>query len=194
MLNYRKKIFNSLFIITAQLLCIIIMPIGYYSIRNYYGYCNYQGYGNGILKKGLRLTTDERLDIAIRYYLHNQISIDYREIAKAEQIERQQSDSLEERFKLIPYSSREENLKENPDCCERTWGEICPEIDQFFFRERASGAGDGMFNFKHKVRYTAQSGTYKERETTNTFIMVNNCGGVTNKFYYGNLNFSSSAK
>jgi hypothetical protein len=109
--------------------------------------------------------------------------MDYEEIQKAEQAESLSSEDLEKRFTLIRYGNREEFLQENPDRRGLTWG--LQEGDWFGFWERADGAGDGMFNFKHKVRYTDQEGSRKEIETTNTHIMVNNCGQPRNRFYYG---------
>ena len=137
--------------------------------------------------RGRRFTTEERLDIAIDHYLCNQTSIDYREIEKAEQM--RSSGDVRERFALIYYGSKGEFMRENPDCCKLTPYSAQQDIfgyDSFsgfvpFFEpkrgsERASGMGDGMFVFKHKIRYTDQGGTSKEIETTKLYIMVNNCG------------------
>jgi hypothetical protein len=135
--------------------------------------------------RGCRFSTEERLVIAITHYLKNQIGMDCSEIQKVEQAESLSSKDLEKRFTVIPYGSQDEFFQENPECCERTWGLV--EGDQFGFWERADGAGDGMFKFKHKVRYTDQDGSRKEIETTNTYIMVYNCGEARDRFYYGNV-------
>lgn len=150
-------------------------------ILNYYGYC-IEPMPYELKYKWCRLSTKERLDKAIDHYLQFQITMDYNEIAKKENIE---FDDVEKNFTLLPYKSRREFFKENPNCCERSWGLV--EGDHFLFWERAHGAGDGMFNFKHKVCYKDKNGVRKEIETTNTFIMVYNCGGVSDQFYYGKI-------
>ena len=130
-----------------------------------------------------RFTAEERLDIAIDHYLCNQIPIDYRVIEEAEQIG--SSGDAREWFTLIPYDSKDEFLRENPDCCKLTPYSAQQNIfgyDLLIFEEpstgneRASGMGDGMFVFKHKVRYMSQGGIRKKIETTKPYIMVNNCG------------------
>jgi len=178
---------------------------GYTSIRNYHGYCIYlppSGVGmppreirdevtqscyiSSVKEekvRGHRFTTEERLDIAIDHYLCNQTSMDYQEIEKAEQME--SPDDARERFTLIPYDSKGEFLRENPGCCKLTTYPARQNIfgyEILFFEEpssgneRASGMGDGMFVFKHKVRYMDQGGIRKEAEATKIYIGVNNCG------------------
>jgi hypothetical protein len=190
---YFKTAVFALFILPSLLVLLAsiyaVASMGYTSIRNYYGYCTW--------KKPLRdrrFTTEERLDIAINYYLGAQENRDYEEIGKAEGMEGQISipfphETAKQRFTLIPYTGKDEFLRENPDCCQRTWG--LAEGEQFGTWERVDGAGDGMFNFRHKVRYLDQQGVRKEIETTNTFIMVNNCGDSRGKFYYGKVIDSS---
>ncbi len=132
-------------------------------------------------QRGRRFTTEERLDIAINHYLCNQKFMDYMEIEKAEQMESVSSNDLRKLFTLISYGSKEEFLRENPDCCKQTWGLM--NTDQFGFWKRAIGDGNGMFNFRHKIRYMDQEGTRKEMESTRIFIMVNNCGYPKEKIY-----------
>ena len=89
----------------------------YTSIRNYYGYCASRYASH-------RLTTEERLDIAIDHYLLEQINMDYKEILKAEYPEYRgygTPEDLKERFTLITYGDKDEFLQANPGCCKRTW-------------------------------------------------------------------------
>ena len=191
-IKFLVKCFFLLDVLLILLAVLIAYSDGQYvNIRNYHGYCTSPSYRYD--KKYLlerRLTTEERLDIAIDRYLRNQ-SMDYQEIWKAERGERWQNweftipRDLEERFTLIPYADKEEFLQANPGCCKRSWG--LAEGDQFGCRERADGAGDGMFNFKHKVRYIDQEGVRKEIETTNSYISVNNCGYARPRVHGGEV-------
>jgi hypothetical protein len=181
-LSSGRKILPKLlfkFFLTLLVLLLLLVLYGlaertYKNIRNYYGYCTWE---KGDLR-GRRFTTEERLDIAINDYLGNQINLDYQEIGKAEGMRRAPIDDLKNRFTLIPYSGKDEFLRVNPDCCQLTW-----HLSEFGFWERADGIGDGMFDFKHKVRYMNQEGSLKEIETTNTYIEVNNCGHPGHNFY-----------
>jgi hypothetical protein len=161
------KFFLSLLALFLFLVLYAFAEHEYTKIRNYLGYCTW---GKGDLR-GRRFTTEERLDIAINDYLLNQISMDYSEISKAE---RASLSGVEKRFTLIPYGGKDEFLRINPSCCQLTWHGS--EGYFFGYQERAKGIGDGMFDFKHKVRYMDQEGSRKEIETTNTYMEVNNCG------------------
>ncbi|MDR1662566.1 MAG: hypothetical protein LBR95_09130 [Azoarcus sp.] len=176
----RKFLPKLLFKFLLSLLVLLSLPAlyglaekTYQSIRNYYEYCTWE---KGDLR-GRRFTTQERLDIAINDYLENQISMDYNEIKKAERI----WDDAKKRFTLIPYGGKDEFLRVNPGCCQLTWHRS--EGYEFEFWARAEGIGNGMFDFKHKVRYMDQEGSRKEIETTNTYTRVSNCGHPRSKFY-----------
>ena len=152
----------------------------YVSARNYQGYCSGEG-----ARYSRNLTTEERLDRAVADYIQNQILIDFNEIEVAENGGRRQGgymDALERRFTRIPYTNKAEFYQVNPACCERVWSTV--EGEQFGFRERAAGAGNGMFVFKYKVRYKNREGVAKEVGSTNTYMIVNNCGYPTYRFYY----------
>ena len=180
----------KLFVLIPVLLILLLVLIclgewSYISIRNYYGYCTYSSSKNKDFR-GRRFTTEERRDIAINHYLRNQISMDHREIERAELLSSVKDQ--EKRFTLIPYADKDEFLQANPGCCKRSWGmEGVLEGDRFWRQERAEGYGDGMFNFRHKVRYMSQEGVRKEIETTNTYIIVFNCGVAKNRFYHGKV-------
>ena len=189
-IEFLIKLLLKLYLLLAVLLSLLLILIGYgglsyISIRNYYGYCTFPSYSQKHLS-GRRLTTEERLDIAINSYLRSQISMGYWEVQKAEQVESLSREDLEKRFTLIPYGNKEEFLQANPGCCKRSWG-ITGEYEQFGFWERAGGVGDGMFNFKHKVRYMDQKGIRKEIETTNVYIAVDNCGNAKHRVYAGRI-------
>jgi len=120
-----------------------------------------------------RLTTEERRDIAINYYLCDREElVAYNKIREVEKLG--STDDVKKLFTLIPYGSKEEFLRENPDCCELLWGSV-GKYD-FGFWGRAKGIGNGAFNFRHKIRYMDREGIRKEVERTNLFIMVDNCG------------------
>ena len=111
------------------------------------------------------------------------------------------TDDVMKLFILIPYASKDEFLRENPGCCQLTpyrsrqniFG-YDPEFISFNFPgnsptirpgdERASGKGNGMFNFRRKVRYLDQQGVRKEIEITETYIGVDNCGNPWSHRYY----------
>lgn len=151
----------------------------YDAIRNYQGYCTALGE-----KHNTNLTTDQRLRIAVSEYLRSQASTDFHEIAYVENSKGKMMghESLRENFSLLTYSSESEFFKFNPDCCDRIGSLV--EGDQFGFWERAGGSGDGMFNFTHKVRYSARNGVSKEFSSTRTFVTVSNCGNATIKSYH----------
>lgn len=167
LIKFMLKIFVAMFI-TIMILWLIDST--YSNIRTYQGYCTWDEE-----RMGKRFTTEERLDIAINYYLKNQNFIDFSEIEIIENNNRRRRnffEDLENRFTLIPYGNKEEFLKENPECCElTTWDE------QFGFWERADGIGDGMFIFQHKIRYIdKKTGIHKEIMSKDTNYQVNNCG------------------
>jgi hypothetical protein len=162
------KLFLSILVLLLLLALYGLAEQTYKNIRNYYGYCTTWRKGD---PQGRRFTTEERLDIAINDYLGNQINMDYQEIGKAEGMG---WGNAQKQFTLIPYGGKDEFLRVNPGCCQLTW--YGSEGYVFGFWERASGIGDGMFDFKHKVRYVDQEGSRKEIETANTYIEVNNCG------------------
>lgn len=165
------------------IVALILYGIGnwaYISARNYQGYCSGSGTMNNV-----KLTTKERLDIAVARYLQNQTLMDLNEIEIVENGNRRESDYLEElqkTFTLVPYSSEVEFYQVNPDCCKRTWSMV--EGDQFGFWERTEGSGNGMFIFSHKIRYSSKDGGVKEIDSTNTYLAVNNCGYPTYRFYH----------
>ena len=141
---------------------------------------------------GRRFTTEERLDIAINYYLCRQESMDYIEIEGAEKMRSYPWDYVEKHFSLIKYGSKEEFRRENLDCCK-----LIPypsEQNRYGSRplfgtpdpgnERANGMGNGMFNFKHKVRYMDEKGTRKEITTSHTVMMVGNCGYPNERIFW----------
>ncbi|MFE8046229.1 hypothetical protein RBA63_11345 [Brenneria goodwinii] len=172
-----KLVLKILLLMFITLVIVAIIEIIYTSTRNYLGYCTWDNQ-----RMGKRYTTQERLDIAIAKYLQYQTTKDYLEIGKSEHIIGS-SDELEQHFTLIHYSNKEEFLKENPECCERTWGLL--EGDQFGFWERTDGAGDGMFDFRHKIRYIdKKNGTYKEIFSKKTYYEVNNCGYALGHYYF----------
>lgn len=161
-----KKIRNTLkaILVLSVIFMLILISISFYeNLRNYYGYCD--RYGD---RKGARFSTEERLDIAIDHYIARQY-YDYHEIGQVERKDNPPRSELKKIFELIPYQSKSEFLKENPDCC---------ELDQLYFDfwDRAAGSGNGTFVFKHKIRYRMPDGTTKEIVSQKTTIDVNNCG------------------
>ncbi|RLM17923.1 hypothetical protein BIY29_18820 [Brenneria alni] len=172
-----KFLLKILLLMFITLVIVAVIEFFYTSTRNYLGYCTWDNQ-----RMGKRYTTQERLDIAIAKYLQYQTTKDYLEIGKSEHIIGS-SDDLEQHFTLIHYSNKEEFLNENPDCCERTWGLV--EGDQFRFWDRTDGAGDGMFIFRHKIRYIdKKTGMQKNIFSRNTYYDVNNCGYATGHYYY----------
>ncbi|MEE3662983.1 hypothetical protein V2I52_13750 [Brenneria sp. g21c3] len=164
-----KFILKILLLMFIILVIVAIIEMIYTSTRNYLGYCTWDNQ-----RMGKRYTTEERLDIAIAKYLQYQTTKDYLEIGKFERIIGS-SDELEQNFALIHYSNKEEFLKENPECCERTWGDV--EGPQFRFWDRTDGAGDGMFIFRHKIRYIdKKTGAHKYIFSKYSHYQVNNCG------------------
>ncbi|ATA25956.1 hypothetical protein JMY81_21365 [Brenneria goodwinii] len=165
-----KFILKILLLMFITLVIVAIIEMIYTSTRNYLGYCTWDNQ-----RMGKRYTTQERLDIAIAKYLQYQITDDYLEIRKAERINSDDFDELEQRFILIQYNSKEAFIKENPACCERTWGLV--EGPVFDLWERTDGIGDGMFDFRHKIRYIDKKhNTYKEIFSKYIYYQVNNCG------------------
>lgn len=141
-------------------------------MRSYEGYCE---------TTGVRLTTAERLDIAVNHYVRQQTLTDLLEIRQAEG----RSGAIEDMgrfYKLIPYQSSAEFRRENPDCCSRTWGNV--EGDQFGFWERSEGAGDGMFEFYHRIRYVGEDGVEKVVVSRKTYYTVNNCGHARPRAFF----------
>ena len=188
--KFSIKLLLKRFLVLAVLLVLLLIMLwiliglgerSYAKIRNYYGYCTRPLSTNEDIR-GHRFTTEERLDIAINHYLRDPTNMDYYEIRMAEQMESLSWRDLQKRFTLIPHGDKEEFLRANPDCCNRSWG-VTGEYEQFGFWERTRGAGDGMFNFKHKVRNMDQEGARKEIESTSTYMMVHNCGYVNYRVY-----------
>ncbi len=136
----------------------------YIAIPNYYGYCS---------RNGSNLTKKQRLDIAIERYLHEQYH-DYHSIRYVEQREVLPKIKFEKYFRIIPYKNKEEFLKINPECCELEWYHT--EKFWFGFWERAEGSGNGIFNFKHKIRYQLPDGSVRMIDSKNMYYQVNNCG------------------
>ncbi|MDR1850503.1 MAG: hypothetical protein LBQ75_10740 [Zoogloeaceae bacterium] len=190
------------FVLLLLLTLCILAGLAYTYTRNYYGYCTWGSRHVGLVPveqdgvirsctdsplakenlRGRRFTTEERLDIAINHYLCDQRYMDSQLIARAEGMRGASRDDVEKRFTLIPYGGKDEFLRENPDCCQLTWrgseGLEFPVWDSGALTGDGlvSGVGNGMFAFKHKVRYMDQQGTHKEIETVNAYIKVNNCG------------------
>ncbi|MGN5222263.1 hypothetical protein [Aeromonas veronii] len=167
-------------------LCIAVLIIygignwAYISARNYQGYCSM----DGVIHK-IKLDTKERLDIAVARYLRSQTLMDLNEIELFENDGRRSGEyfeSLKSEFVLVPYSSKSDFYRSNPDCCELTWNMV--EGDQFGFWERASGSGNGMFVFNHKIRYFNRGGVEKEIYSRSTYLSVDNCGYAKYKFYH----------
>jgi hypothetical protein len=141
---------------------------------------------------GYRFTTEERFDIALNHYLCNQGSMDYPEIKEAENIKGYSIDETKNRFALILYGSKNEFLRENPGCCDLIpyWTKQNRFGYEFLlFRgdpspgnERATGMGNGMFAFKHRVRYLDRERNSKKIKTTKTYIYVGNCGFPSHDF------------
>ncbi|MDX5629420.1 MULTISPECIES: hypothetical protein [unclassified Brenneria] len=164
-----KFILKILLLMFITLVIVAIIEMIYTSTRNYLGYCTWDNQ-----RMGKRYTTQERLDIAIAKYLQYQTTGDYFEIGKSERIIGS-SDELEQHFTLIHYRNKEEFIKENPTCCERTWGLV--EGPVLGFWERTDGIGDGMFDFRHKIRYIDnKTGTHKYIISKYSYYQVNNCG------------------
>lgn len=182
----------------------------YTSIRNYHGYCTYSPprrqvelwddttlscYKSPVKEdlRGRRFTMEERLDIAINYYMCNQISMDYIEIENAEGMREASMNDGKQRFTLIPYSSKEEFVRENPDCCKLLPYPFRQDIlgheiflwggESSLGSERANGMGDGIFDFKRKVRYMDREGSRKEINIIKRYIAVSNCG-YPNKHWF----------
>ncbi|QTF10576.1 hypothetical protein HC231_23610 [Brenneria izadpanahii] len=164
-----KFILKILMLMFITRTIVVVIDIAYTDTRNYLGYCTRDNQ-----QMGKRYTTQERLDIAIANYLKNQTTDDDMEIRKAERII-DNPDKTEQRFTLIHYNNKAEFLKENPTCCKRTWG--LEEGGKSWFWVRTNGAGDGMFDFQHKIRYIDRTtGVRKEIISQNTYYLVNNCG------------------
>ena len=197
------KLFLKSFFLTliAALILIGLVNRAYVSVGNYFGYCTRKSLKRVITDTGIRYkdfrgyryTTEEWLDIAINSYLSVQ-EMDYAEIWKAEQLEERKlkkdwefdiPKDMEKRFTLIAYIDKDEFLRANPGCCKLSWG--VAGGDRFGFLERADDCGDGMFNFKHKVRYLDQQGTRKDVDSTNTYVTVGNCGYAGLRVYEGEV-------
>ncbi|MFE8101186.1 hypothetical protein RBA71_06745 [Brenneria goodwinii] len=167
LIKFMLKIFVAMFI-TIMILWLIDST--YSNIRTYQGYCTWDEE-----RMGKRFTTQERLDIAINSYLQDQALLSVMEIDLAENKTKRSKGfftNIEKRFTLIPYNNKEEFIKENPNCCERTWG-----LAGFGFWERIDGIGDGMFIFQHKIRYIdKETEDYREILSKQTYYQVNNCG------------------
>jgi len=191
-------------IVLALLLLLILSELAktvYTYTRNYYGYCTRKTDGrylkvpverDGIIQsctisplakdlRGRRFTTEERLDLAINHYLCSLQYWDYNAIGAAEGMRSAWDDDIDKQFTLLYYDSKDEFLRENPDCCQLTWRSS--EGDEFPVWETGvdvgnglvNGIGNGMFKFNHKVRYLDRQGTRKEIDSTG-YIRVNNCG------------------
>ena len=163
------------------LFILVLTSISFYqSLRRYQGYCDLKK-GTGRENYGTRLSTRQRLNIAVEQYLKNQFR-DYDEIGQAEReallpatkvenmyISNPPMYELEKIFELIPYQSKADFFKENPNCC---------ELDLLYhdFWDRAAGSGEGTFVFTHKIRYKMPEGTYKEIISKKMTIEITNCG------------------
>jgi len=195
---FNTAVFSLFALALFFVLLLALYGVGYWaytSIRNYYGYCTYPSYAKRELR-GHRFTTEERLDIAINYYLGDQRN-DYREIRAVEGMKEASLDDVEKYFTLIPYGSKDEFLRENPDCCELIpysshQNMFIPIVifgDHGRGDERASGRGDGKFSLKYKIRYMDGEGNRKETmifplpaRDLNKYIRVDNCGNP--EYYY----------
>lgn len=111
---------------------VAVITFTYTSTRNYLGSRIWDNQ-----RMGKRYTTQERLDISIGNYLQRQTVIGLLDIEFFTNNNRRKGEFFEElvkRFILMPYNSKEEFLKENPRCYERTWGLV--EGGQFGFWAR----------------------------------------------------------
>jgi hypothetical protein len=144
------------------------------NIRKKQGYCTWKEE-----KKGLIISRDQRLDVAINAYLKDQISIDYREIELIGNNEKRDPayrEFIKSHFSLIRYSNREEFLKDNPQCCAVVGVDIPAPSGDFW--DWASNPGTIVFEVKHKIRYTDQNGNLKQIPSYHTYFAIDNCGGV----------------
>ena len=168
-------VFRVCFLAVFVLFLYIARECIYLSSNNYYGYCA-EGFNEGV-----KLSVDQRLDLAINHYLKNQLSYAFGEIRNAEDKALSRAD-LRSRFSLVPYKSVREFKELNPTCCDRVYGLV--EGDFIGFEERISGAGDGVFKFSHKVRYENSEGGLKEIVSESSYYLVSNCGVPKYSFYY----------
>jgi hypothetical protein len=127
-------------------------------IRNQQGYCAWKED-----KKGLIISRDQRLDLAINAYMRDQTSIDYQEIELIENNGKRDSaywGYLKENFHLLLYKNKEEFLNENQQCCAVVGVDIPAPSGDFW--DWSSNPGTSVFEVKHKIRYTDQNGNLKE--------------------------------
>lgn len=173
----RKILVSALVVLVSG---VLILIIGFYA-ENYYdysrrshGYCTWE---EG--KEGIRLTKEQRRDLAISRFLQDQTSVDYREIELAEEQGRRRMNYWEyfkDNFTLMRYSNKEELLKENVQCCAQVGVDIRPPSGDFWDWE--NNPGTSVFEIKHRIRYADKSGSLKEVISSHTYFAVDNCGGV----------------
>ena len=139
-----------------------------------------QGYCTWIKeKKGILLSEEHRLNLAVEAYLGNQESIDYREIELYEgggKRDRSLYRKIKESYSLLPYRDMDDFLYKNNKCCSVVGVDIpYPSGDLFDF---LSNVGDSVFEIKHRIIFSDNSGYIREIESDRTYFSVDNCGVV----------------
>lgn len=168
------KILKYSILVISLFIVLVFSAIAYEKTRNYLGYCTWI---DG--KENMRLSTEERLDIAINEYLKGQETLAFLAIEMAENNNKRNGDflsKLRNEYTLVKYNNKEEFLRENPNCCSLKFDFI--EGPQFGLWDLAAGSGKGAFVFDHKVRYLDKNGNLKVINSNNFTFSVNNCGEV----------------
>jgi len=140
----------------------LIHNLIYGGVRNYSGYC---------FEKKRYLTFDDKVEIMFKFI--NSYDRVYFLV-----------DNKRTQFKTLPYTSFEEYLRENPDCCSLIPidSPISPakklSIAPPDFLERATGGHSGeIIAIKFRLNYFDRDGklTFKNKEY---FKVLTNCGNV----------------
>jgi len=146
---------------------------GYPMWRAYQGICE---------KTGAKLTTAQRLNFALDDYLFRQEIVDLLEIGAFDHRDQPSIEELRRDFTVVPYSSRDEFLAANPQCCHLIW--ILAEGMSIGTWEKADNSGDGFFDFKHRINYVDRQGTRRQITSKYTYWQVRNSGEAQDHFYH----------
>ncbi|MFL6601375.1 MAG: hypothetical protein ACJ8R9_08590 [Steroidobacteraceae bacterium] len=169
-LTFGKSILAGVLIVVAGM---IAYDPGYPMWRAYQGICE---------KTGSKLTTAQRLNFALDDYLVRQEIADLLEIGAFDHRDHPSIEDLRRDFTVIPYSSREEFLATNPQCCQLIW--LLVEGMHIDAWAKAANSGDGFFDFKHRITYADRQGTRRQITSKYTYWQVRNCGEAQDHFYH----------
>ncbi len=165
MATVKRRLRALMMAVLLAVLLVLLLDFGYRHWRAYAGYCD---------QTGEKLSTAQRLDIAVEDYLRNQRTADLLEIRVVEGRQDLGPDQLSRDFTLHPYASKEQFLADNPDCCSLTWS--LPEGDHVGWWQKAKDSGDGYFHLVHKIRYTGPDGARKQIVASRVYYQITNCG------------------